>query len=202
MNSLPVRRWLVLATVGLCVIAACEQPPKAPAVSQATHVDTVLPREVDLSRFRAELGDSIAELDSDFRSRDALVDAFVARLAARDTAGLLALALTKREFAWIYYPTNPIGLPPYDLGAGLMWFQLDGNSRKGLIHALDERGGRDLHVVGYACESTDTEGENRVHNRCALRKLQAPGDTVPEVLFGGIIERRGRFKLIGFTNKL
>lgn len=200
-------RHTATALVFLCAAfafacAKADAPSNSTTTAIPQHVDSVLPRDVELARFRQGLGDSLSELQSDFRSRDAIIDAYVKRLAANDTAGLVQLALTKNEFAWLYYPTNPIGLPPYDLSAGLMWFQMEGNSRQGLLHALDERGGRNLHVVGYTCESTSTEGENRIHNRCALKKLQAPGDTVPEILFGGILERHGRFKLIGFVNKL
>jgi hypothetical protein len=172
----------------------------AAAVPQ--HVDSAVSRDVALAQFRAPLGAEVTELDSEVRSRDALVDRYVSLLARRDTVGLAKLALSKSEFAWLYYPTNPISLPPYDLSPGLMWFQLEGNSRKGLLHALEERGGIDLKVVGYRCERTTTEGENQIHERCALRRVQAPGDTIAEILFGGIIERHGRFKLIGHTNKL
>jgi hypothetical protein len=202
------RALLCLTAICLATQSACARTADSTSDSATSarttpeHVDSIVPREVALTRFRKDVPDSLSELESEFTTRDAVVAAFVKRLAARDTAGLRAMALSKAEFAWIYYPTNPIGLPPYDLSPGLMWFQFEGNSRKGLVHALEERGGRDLKVVGYRCESTTTEGDNRVHNRCALKKLQAPGDTVPEVLFGGIIERHGRFKLIGFTNKL
>lgn len=168
----------------------------------AQHIDSAVPRDVALARFRAPLGPEVTALASDIRSRDALVAEYVRLLAKRDTSGLSKLALSQAEFAWLYYPTNPISLPPYDLAPGLMWFQLEGNSRKGLLHALEERGGTDLKVVGYRCERTVEEGPNKVHERCALRRVQAPGDTISEILFGGIIERDGRFKLIGHTNKL
>jgi hypothetical protein len=195
-----------LLALGL-TLAACrgESAPASatpPAASTPQHIDSAVPRDVALAQFRAPLGAEVSELATELRSRDALVDRYVALLAKRDTVGLANLALSKAEFAWLYYPTNPISLPPYDLAPGLMWFQLEGNSRKGLLHALEERGGRDLKVVGYRCERTTTEGENRIHERCALRRVQAPGDTIAEILFGGIIERHGRFKLIGHTNKL
>jgi hypothetical protein len=207
MSSVRPRFQSLVVLLSVSVLAACASREASKTADSATsvtpqHVDSILPRAEELARFRRGLGDSVAELNSPFRSRDALVDAFVKRLQTRDTTGLVALAMSKSEFAWIYYPTNPIGLPPYDLSAGLMWFRLEGNSRKGLVHALEDRGGRDLRVVGYSCESTDTEGENRIHNRCALKRVQAPGDTIAEILFGGIIEHHGRFKLIGFTNKL
>lgn len=205
--SLRVWREAAVGVMLSVTLLACrgETAPASstpPSASTPQHVDSAVPRDIALAQFRAPLGAEVTELDSDVRSRDALVDRYVALLARRDTAGLARLALSKAEFAWLYYPTNPISLPPYDLAPGLMWFQLEGNSRKGLLHALEERGGQDLKVVGYACERTTTEGENRIHERCALRRVQATGDTIREILFGGIIERHGRFKLIGHTNKL
>lgn len=201
-------RRLLSATSFALVVAAvvgCRSesaPARAVDTAVAQHIDSAVPRDIALARFREPLGPEVTALASDIRSRDALVAEYVKLLAKRDTTGLSKLALTQAEFAWLYYPTNPISLPPYDLAPGLMWFQLEGNSRKGLLHALEERGGVDLKVVGYRCERTVDEGPNKVYERCALRRVQAPGDTISEILFGGIIERDGRFKLIGHTNKL
>ncbi len=193
---------VIAATVVGCRSESAPAKSADSAASTAQHIDSAVPRDVALARFREPLGAEVTALDSDIRSRDALVAEYVKLLAKRDTTGLSKLALSQAEFAWLYYPTNPISLPPYDLAPGLMWFQLEGNSRKGLLHALEERGGIDLKVVGYRCERTVDEGPNKVHERCALRRVQAPGDTINEILFGGIIERDGRFKLIGHTNKL
>jgi hypothetical protein len=47
----------------------------------------------------------------------------------------------------------------------------------------------------------DMQGDNRVYAQCMVQRLQAVGDTISELLFGGIIERHGRFKIINFANK-
>ena len=84
-----------------------------------------------------------------------------------------------------------------------MWFMLDGNSRKGIVRAFDERGGRPLRYVGYACEGAPSrQGANTVWGPCVVRRLQSPGDTVSERLFGPIVERGGRFKFVSYANKL
>ena len=124
-------------------------------------------------------------------------------LSARDTAALARLALTREEFAFLYYPTAPQSLPPYDVPPGLMWFLLEGSSHKGLAHALEERDGRPARYAGYVCENeASVEGENRVWGRCMVRLVQPTGDTTVQRLFGPIIERGGRFKLVSFANEL
>ncbi|MBC8088397.1 MAG: hypothetical protein H7Z40_14100 [Phycisphaerae bacterium] len=155
---------------------------------------------MEIERFRKGVPE-VTELSGNFRSRDALVAEYVKLLEARDTTQLAALALTKAEFAWLYYPSNPMGKPPYDLSPGLMYFQFDGNSRKGLAHALEDRGGQPLNVVGFSCSTKESQGDNTIFLQCRFKRLQAPGDTLSELLFGGIIERHGRFKIINFANK-
>ena len=165
-------------------------------------MDSVVPRAVALERFRAGL-DSLDTLAGGAPSRDALVRRFALALEGRDTAALRTMALTRQEFAWIYYPANPQGLPPYDLGPDLMWFMLVENSRKGLAHALEERGGRQLGFVGYSCDPRPSrERANTAWGPCVIRRVQAPGDTTAERLFGLIIERGGRFKFVSFANRL
>lgn len=164
-------------------------------------IDSALPRAVELERFRNDLGPEPTELSGNFQSREALVAEFVKRLAAKEVVELSALGLTKAEFAWLYYPSSPLGKPPYDLSPGLMYFQFDGNSRKGLTHLLEERGGQPLNVAGFSCAVNEKQGENTIFSQCLFKRLQAPGDTLSELLFGGIIERRGHFKIINFANK-
>ncbi len=164
-------------------------------------VDSALPREEEMRRFTQGLPTPVA-LAGGAPSADALVARFARALEARDTAALRALRIDRAEFAHLYYPTSKLALPPYDLPPALMWFQLEGNSGRGLLHVLEERGGRPLSLVGHRCDSAEPEGENRVYGNCVVRRVQAPGDTVEEQLFGGMIERGGVFKLVSFANKL
>jgi hypothetical protein len=198
------RLLVLLAAAFLPTLAACarERPSGADAPATPTTVDSVVPRAVALERFRAGL-DRVDSLSGGAPSRDALVRRFVRALEARDTAALAAMVLTRQEFAWIYYPTNAQGLPPYDLAPELMWFTLVENSRKGLAHALEERGGRRLGFAGYSCDPTPSrEGANTVWGPCPIRRVQAAGDTISERLFGLVIERGGRFKFVSLANRL
>ena len=94
------------------------------------------------------------------------------------------------------------GLPPYDLSPSLMWFVVDGGSNKGMTRLLQDRGGKPLHVVGYTCDpQSSVEGENTSWGPCALKRVQAPGDTVEERLFGLIVERGGEWKFLSYKGR-
>ena len=163
-------------------------------------VDSAIPREEALRRFRAGLP-PVEMLDGGAQSRGALVRAFVRAVAAADTAALRRLTLSRAEFAWLYYPTTPQSLPPYDLAPGLMWFLIEGGSAKGARRLLSELGDRPLHHAGYRCaDPPSREGANTVWGPCVVRRIQAAGDTTEARLFGPIIERGGRYKFVSLAN--
>jgi hypothetical protein len=194
---------LVLGFMAIALgTAACSRSDAAPGRDAARVVDSVVPREVALQRFRVEL-DSVGGLAGGATSRDELVRRFIRALETSDTVALRALVMTKAEFAWIYYPTNPQGQPPYDLAPDLLWFMLESRSRQGIAAALEARAGMPLGFVGYDCDATvSREGENAVYGPCLVRRVRAPGDTVVERLFGPIIARGGTFKFVSYANKL
>jgi hypothetical protein len=195
-------------TAGLLILAAsCS--PRTPAqqsgggaASYAGVVDSALPRNEALRRFRQGLVEPRG-LGDGRPTRDALVRAFVSAVEAGDAARLRSLVLTRAEFGWLYYPTTPQGLPPYELSPSLLWFLTDGATTKGLRRLLDERRGRPLGYAGYRCDPVPSrEGANTVWGPCLVRRVGAPGDTVEERLFGLILERDGIFKFVSLANKL
>jgi hypothetical protein len=183
---------------------ACTPTDQTPAAAQqiARRVDSAVPREVALTRFRACCGrvDSLAGGES---SRDALIRRFVQSIEARDTTALRGMLLNRDEFAWLYYESAPQGLPPYNLSPALLWFMLEGNSGKGLARALSEYGGRPLGYAGHQCAATSRrESANRLVGPCVVRRIEPRGDTVSVRLFGLLIERDGRWKFLSYANKL
>jgi hypothetical protein len=165
-------------------------------------VDSVVPIDTALAHFRQGLTEP-AGLQAGATSLEELIRTYVSLLERSDTAGLARLALTRAEFAYLYYPTVPESRPPYDLSPGLLWFMIEGNSARGLRGALEERGGKPLGYVGHRCVGDPRhDGINTVWPSCVVRRLQAPGDTVEEHLFGPILERHGVFKFVTFANKL
>jgi hypothetical protein len=163
-------------------------------------VDSIVPREEALRRFR-EGTPAVERLQDGESSRTAVVKAYVRALEARDTAGIARLAITRAEFAWLYHPTTPRGLPPYDVEPGLLWFLLSSRSDKGARRALTVYGGQRSTVVGEDCGATGTrEGENTIWGPCTVRWVGESGDTVSRQLLGQIIERGGRYKVLSYSN--
>ena len=194
-----LRHQLILV---LACVAAAACVGRSDAGPHQAQVDSLAPRAEQLARFREGLIEP-TELTGGAASRDALVQRYVRALERADTAGLAALAITRAEFAFLYYPTSPEALPPYDLSPGLMWFMLEQNSRKGLLHALEERGGRPLGYVGYRCDAAPSrQGANTVWGPCLVRRRQAGGDVIDERLFALMLERNSRFKFVSLANKL
>jgi hypothetical protein len=194
---------LMMLALLLSGIAGCNgSDARAEPASAGRVVDSALPREEALRRFREKLP-HVDSLAGGTKSRDELVAAYLRALASADTAALLRLAVTRAEFAWLYYPTTPMGKPPYDLEPGLMWFLHTERNDEGLSKALQLYGGKPMTLVDYDCgPKASHEGENIVYGPCALRWRTAKGDTLTVRLFNQILERGGRFKILSFGNRL
>jgi hypothetical protein len=200
-----MRHRSIVALMVAVSATACKPARQTPAAAQQTAavvVDSAISREVALARFRRCCA-RVDSLSGGERSRDALVRGFVRALEKRDTAAFRELLLTRSEFAWLYYETNPQSLPPYDLSPSLMWFLLQGSGSKGIARALDEYGGKPLGYVDYTCdEMTSAEGDNTITGPCTVRRVEPDGDTVQVRLFGLLMERGGRWKFVDYSNKL
>ena len=175
--------------------APSAQPDAAPI-----RVDSILPMDVALERFRADLREP-TRLTSGAGTRDALVRDVIVALAASDTAALARLAVDRAEWAWLYFPTSPVAKPPYELPPGLAWMQLREGSRKGALRALRELGGHRLDLRDYTCaEAPRAEGDNRLWTGCRVTLSRDGAEAVTLSLFGAILERDGHFAILSFTN--
>jgi hypothetical protein len=184
-------------------IVACEgTDARAEASRPGRVVDSLLPREEALRRFRAGLP-PVDSLLGGAASRDELVASFMQALGAGDTTAIVELAVTRPEFAYLYYPTAARGRPPYDLEPGLMWFMLFEQSNQGIRRALQVYGGTPMRLLDYNCGAGWLEeGENRISGPCVVRWRAESGDTVSARLLSQILERGGRFKVLSYSNKL
>ena len=180
----------------------CDRTSRHADVGAARVVDSIVPREVALRRFQQGLT-PVARLESPYVSPDSLLAAFVRALSDRDTAALARMTVSPAEFAYLYYPTTPQSLPPYDLEPRLMWHLLQLRSERGIRRALDLYGGRKLRLVSYDCgRRSSPEGENTVVGPCAVRLRDRSGQQLTVQLLSQIIERRGRYKVLSYANKL
>jgi hypothetical protein len=165
-------------------------------------VDSIRPRTEVLGEFQ-ERYPEVTALSGGAESQAALTQRFLQALSSRDSADVSKLLISPSEFAWLYYPTTRVSLPPYELAPDLLWFQLDGQSRQGFSAALNDLGGRQLHYGGVDCPATPVvEGKNRIWAPCAVRFRVGEEKERSARLFGPIIERDGAFKLVGLGNSL
>ena len=154
-----------------------------------------------LAQFRQGLPETHTLADAS-STRDALVERFATALVNADTAAFARMMMTRAEFAWLYYPNTKHTRPPYEMEADLLWFFMIENARKGIGRALREYAGKRLGYEGYRCAAEpETEGRNRLWQGCVIRMGSTHG-TVEKRLFGTILERDGRFKLVSLANDL
>jgi hypothetical protein len=164
-------------------------------------VDSAFSMDEHLARFRTGLARP-AELSGGLRSREALAQAFARALERADTAALFALQVDRAEFAWLLYPSSPLLRPPYRQPPEIAWLLLRQAGDKGLRRILERRAGQPLKTAGVVCpDSGFTEGANHYWRRCDLLVSPAHGDTVRERLFGVIVERHGRYKVMSYENQ-
>lgn len=166
------------------------------------YVDSALPTDEALRRFRAGLGAPQAALAPAFHSREALVRKLVEVVERSDTLGLVPLVLSRAEFAYLYYPTNPLSKPPYALAPELMWFRLQESNRRAAFALIHARGGMPLDYLGHECAHSERQGDNTIWSDCEVRHRVPTGSERRERLFGTIIERNGRYKFVGLSNAL
>ncbi len=207
-----MRMHRLLAACLLGAAAACdgnapmERRATAPAATLAKAsapsrvVDSILPIEEHLRRFRATLA-PVESLAGGAGSRDSLVAAMVRATAAGDTLSLRGLLLTKAEYAWLYYPAHIYAATPYELDPATFWMMIGANGEKGLTRLLRQRAGQKLSLRAYQCEASKAlHPPAREWNHCSLQ-LVLGGEERAEQLFGSIVELDGRFKIVSYANQ-
>mgnify|MGYP001226879725 FL=1 len=192
---------LLLCLLTCSAFLACRSRPSG-ALPASTVVDSVIPRDVALARFRQGLQEPSGLADG-ARTRDSLFRLALRALTAQDTALIRRLTLSQAEFAWYYYPSNPQAYPPYDLDPQMMWFLLLGNSENGLRTALHAYGGRPLQYRDGRCEGdSSVQGDNVLWGPCWLGYGDRDGAGGEERLLKVIIRRGGTYKVVSWANKL
>ena len=166
-------------------------------------VDSVLPIPELLARFRAATADTPTTLSGGETSPDRLARALLVALTKRDTLAVRALAVSRGEFAWLYYPHSKFTAPPYELGPQLVWIPLVAASDKGAGRLLERFGGRTLRFEAITCpDSASSEGPNTLLAGCRVRF--AVGDSAARELrlFSSLLSRDGHYKFLTYTNDL
>lgn len=199
-------RSLLLTCIGAAVIVACDRAatPSADATAApAGVVDSALPIDTLLARFRATIPDTPRTLRGGEASAEALARALLRAIQANDTATVQRLVLSRAEFAWLYYPHTRYTKPPYELGPELLWMQMGASSEKGIVRLLRRYGGSTLRFDALLCEdSILVEGPNRVTPSCRVRFAAADSAARDLRIFGSLLQRDGQYKFVSYANEL
>ncbi len=166
-------------------------------------IDSILPIEEEIRRFSNAVGGSpVTALADASPSRDALVRRIVDDVARNDTIDLAKAAITPREFIDLLYPSSPYTHAPYRQAPGLVWMGIANHSRSGYVRLARRRGGVAFRLSRYACDAKpEIQGENTLWSSCIVTLVDPQNVTTHERWFGSILERSGRFKLVGFSNQ-
>ena len=166
-------------------------------------VDSILPVEEELRRFRAALpGDSATKFTGGSTSREALVRRFVKALVANDTNDLRGMAVHGREFADLYYPESPYSHPPFRQSPALAWSLIQNPSSSGLTRLIRRLGGQPMTYVSQKCDPKVLhEGRTTRYAGCLVTIVDAEGNSVTKRYFGSIVERDGQYKFMSYTNQ-
>lgn len=183
--------------------AACSnaEPPPPEAESRPNVVDSIFPIEEEIRRFREGMVEPTA-LAGGAESREILVTRFLRALEEADTETLASLGMNPAEFAWFYYPYTMYTTPPYELPPGLVWFQLQNQSSRGLTRALDRYAERALFDTGHTCPDDGRAwGAGWIFDGCLVVGKLPDGTIVEERLFGSILRVEGRYAFVSFANE-
>jgi hypothetical protein len=155
-----------------------------------------------LRRFRQGLTEP-ARLEGGAITREALARLFLSAVATQDSVALRGLLISPAEFAWLVFPQHIYSEPPYALDPAIFWMQLGAESTKGLHGTLQRFGSHTLGYRDLRCQRDTVQlrpGPAALWSSC---RVSYRNGTRVEThrLFGSIVERDGRFKLLSLANE-
>lgn len=201
-----MRRTLFLTTCLVATLAAaCTAPDGAPPADRAStdRVDSILPMEVLLQRFR----DSLPQVDAftgGSPDRETLVRRYLAAITARDSAAIRTMVVSRAEFGWLVFPDHIYRLAPYELDPAIFWLQLSAPSSQGVKEMLGRYGGVPITLDSLGCQQDTLQlfrGEMKMWGPC-VAKVHTPEQSFTRQLFGTIVERDGQVKFLSYRNDL
>ncbi|HEU4884582.1 MAG TPA: hypothetical protein VFT45_20165 [Longimicrobium sp.] len=190
-------RWIALAALAMLSEACSNSTPDAQA---AVPVDSIRAPAEALALFRDGLP-IVDSLSGGAPSRDSLVARFTDAVARQDTAAIRAMVLDRAEYGWIYFPSLQRMNPATHLQPEVMWMLQAQESEKGITRVMRRLGGGQARLGAYACEAEPrVEGANRYWDACTVETDAQDGQKATLKLFGSLIERGGRWKIVSYAN--
>lgn len=141
--------------------------------------------------------ESMPPLANSFASKEALVEAVLAGLAAKDAEGLAAIRVTREEYQDLFWPELP---ESENLPFEFAWSLNHDNSRKALQRALRVYGGQELELVSITfIEPPETYPSFTLYMGARVMVRRISDGAVGELpIFDVFAHRNGRWKLVNY----
>lgn len=140
-------------------------------------------------------------LEHTLESPEAVAQAVLKGLNARDFSGLQNLALTKHEFRKLVWPKLPAARPGRNIPWDYVWNDLSSKSTMQLqarVHEWRPSADGTVVKVEFTGETTDYE-TFRVRRKSAVTIRTSDGHETRHRLFGSIVEQGGRYKVFSYV---
>jgi hypothetical protein len=140
-------------------------------------------------------------LEQTFDSPEAVAQAVLRGLDARDINALKALAVTEHEFRKMVWPKLPAAKPGRNIPWDYVWNDLHGKSTMQLQARVNEWQRIDQGAVAkveFSGEMTDYE-TFRVRRKSVVVLRTPAGGESRHRLFGSVIEEGGRYKVFSYV---
>jgi hypothetical protein len=134
-----------------------------------------------------------------FDSDEALARAVLDGLAKRDVQGLLALSVSRDEFAELVWPTLPASRPEVGMPMTYVWQDSFTRSRASLAQTIEAVGGQRFTLVrvGFSGQQTDHNGVV-IARKSYLVVADGQGQERQIRVFGSVIRQNGRSKVYSY----
>ena len=148
----------------------------------------------------AEPTRAAAPLSHTFESPEALAQAVLSRLAAKDLDGLKALPLSETEFRVHVWPELPVSRPERNVPFEYAWGQMKQRSDGNLEATFARYAGKPLKFL-----RTRYTGETTTYQTFSVRReseIIAADETGRELilrLFGSVMVKDGRYKMFSYV---
>jgi len=208
MDELRAQLSKALPLVLLIFVVACSdrQPRHLAAAVPASEepfakVDSILPTEEAMSRFLHGVV-RVESLAGGAESRTELIERFFHALAARDTAALTQLLVSRSEYGYLYYPTSIYARKPYELPPDIAWMLNAEGNTKALRRLLARLGGSKLTLSRADCRTSTVSGADTFESDCRVTYRTSDGANHAGKLFNSIMQHDGRWKFLSLAGDL
>lgn len=197
-----MKSLVLIISLWLAFILGCAktETPKTD-VSKADDVPLERPKP---RPYPNELPDSVKSrvLSNSFKLQQELFDHLLEALEKKDTAALVGMMISEKEFKeWLWWEF-PASRPETNIPVDFAWENHARNSSKGLRKALRDYGGKKFFYVSHRFE----EGEDKyqsfiIHTKTRVTVADTSGKELELKVFGSVVEMNGRYKLLSYRDR-